>query len=73
VNLGRYAKFYSALAGVAEIFIQTQWPTGKYTMAATAAIAASLVYLVPNARATELVSMNDATMGSAIPDADSPA
>lgn len=43
-----YAKAFVALASVATIFIQTQWPEGKYTSASLAAIGAMLVYLVPN-------------------------
>jgi hypothetical protein len=46
----QYAKAFAAVATVAEIFIQTQWPDGKYTAASLAAIGAILVYLVPNAK-----------------------
>lgn len=48
MNTGGYAKAFVAVATVGEVFIQTQWPHGKYTVAAMAAIGAALVYLVPN-------------------------
>ena len=43
-----YGKLFAAIATAALVFIQAQWPTGKYTAASIAAIGAMLVYLVPN-------------------------
>lgn len=60
MNSGQYAKAFVALATVAEAFITTQWPHGKYTIAAMAGIGAALVYLVPNAGKTTKVDINSA-------------